>query len=485
MLTSFDRIALCALLVGATLAADSRAQWSTDSLSATRHNLAAVTSGDKTYFAGGSDSGGYSDLVDIYDASEDEWSTATLFEPRSDIAATAVGQYVLFAGGFTSTSTSSAVVDVLDTQDMCWSTTTLTAARFTAATTVGNKAIFAGGYGGGWNAPVSSNVVDIYDSDLGKPWESAAWSTTTLSVPRGRLAAATAGDLALFVGGRNDAPFGSWVEYDTVDVYNNSTDSWSFTTVPQARATIGAASTGTRAYFAGGAAAGLVSDAVDIYNSETGLWTSKTLSVARSGVAAVAVGDTVLFAGGFPATVGSAYATVDILNASTGVWEPTAELSAPKGGLDASSVDGKALFAGGVGAPTGASDIVEVYSAPWTDLGGGTSGGLGQPVFSGGGDLTAGSTLTLELSNAPSSAPFLMWISLSSSPVNVVGGTLYTLPVDVSLLLFADASGDFGISSVVAAGAPSGVDIWFQCIVQDATNIHGITLSNAMRGTTP
>jgi hypothetical protein len=129
--------------------------------------------------------------------------------------------------------------------------------------------------------------------------------------------------------------------------------------------------------------------------------------------------------------------------------------------------------------------IVEFNSTPWVDLGGGTAGALGQPVFDASGDLTAGSTLTLELSNAPSSAIFLMWISLSSNPANVVGGTLYPLPADVKLVLAADALGGFNIATTVAAGAPSGVDLWFQCLVQDATNIHGITLSNAMRGTTP
>ena len=47
------------------------------------------------------------------------------------------------------------------------------------------------------------------------------------------------------------------------------------------------------------------------------------------------------------------------------------------------------------------------------------------------------------------------------------------------------ADGHEYVHRAVAAGAPSGVDLWFQCIVQDATNVNGITLSNCMRGTTP
>jgi uncharacterized membrane protein len=129
--------------------------------------------------------------------------------------------------------------------------------------------------------------------------------------------------------------------------------------------------------------------------------------------------------------------------------------------------------------------IVEFNSTPWVDLGGGTAGALGQPVFEASGDLTAGSTLNLDLFNAPPSAIFLMWISLSSSPANVVGGTLYPLPADAKLVLATNPLGEFNIATAVAAGAPSDVDLWFQCIVQDATNVNGITLSNCMRGTTP
>jgi uncharacterized membrane protein len=129
--------------------------------------------------------------------------------------------------------------------------------------------------------------------------------------------------------------------------------------------------------------------------------------------------------------------------------------------------------------------IVEFNSTPWVDLGGATAGALGKPLFEASGDLTAGSTLALDLSNTPPSAIFLMWISLSSSPANVVGGTLYPLPADAKLVLATNGLGEFNIATAVAAGAPSDVDLWFQCIVQDATNINGITLSNCMRGTTP
>jgi hypothetical protein len=152
------------------------------------------------------------------------------------------------------------------------------------------------------------------------------------------------------------------------------------------------------------------------------------------------------------------------------------------------SDDGSVIVGGSQGGtgPFGLGGfIVDMEPSPWVDLGGGTAGALGQPLFEAGGDLSAGSTLTLDLSNAPSSAVFLMWISLSSNPANVVGGTLYPLPADVKLVLATNALGEFSLATTVGPGAPPGVDLWFQCLVQDATNMHGITLSNAVRGTTP
>jgi hypothetical protein len=121
----------------------------------------------------------------------------------------------------------------------------------------------------------------------------------------------------------------------------------------------------------------------------------------------------------------------------------------------------------------------------WADLGGGTAGVGGQPVFQGSGDLSVGSTLGLDLTNAPSNAIFLMWMSVASTPVDVVGGTLYPLPAVAKLILSADPLGDFSVSAVVDTAVPPGVDIWFQCIVQDASTIHGITLSNALKATIP
>jgi hypothetical protein len=168
-----------------------------------------------------------------------------------------------------------------------------------------------------------------------------------------------------------------------------------------------------------------------------------------------------------------------------GVPMPAGELLTEMMGV---SRDGRTFLARyeGAGANPNGAIIVEL-AAPdiWADLGGGTTGFNGVPTLLASGPLTAGSDLTIDLAQAPTNALMLFRASLSSTPVNAVGGTLHANPFDLQLPLFADASGEFSLTSAVAAGAPSGQDIYFQFIVQDGSSIFGITLSNAVTAATP
>jgi hypothetical protein len=145
------------------------------------------------------------------------------------------------------------------------------------------------------------------------------------------------------------------------------------------------------------------------------------------------------------------------------------------------SADGKTICGWG----NNGSWIVRLGDDTWTDLGGGSVGINGQPTLVVNGDLTAGSDLDIDLTQAPANALMLFRISLTSTPVNVVGGTLYTIPFDAQLILATDALGAFSVTAPVAAGSPPGTDIWMQFIVQDASSVFGLTLSNAVMATTP
>ena len=126
--------------------------WTSTQLSQARQGIAAVSCGNKIFFAGGSvhsislTGQAVYDNVDIYDVTSNTWTVAHLSEPRSFVAATAIGSKVFFAGGTTDGMHGSRTVDIYDTVTKQWSIASLSEARFGLnANTVGNKLYFAGG----------------------------------------------------------------------------------------------------------------------------------------------------------------------------------------------------------------------------------------------------------------------------------------------------------------------------------------------------
>ncbi len=106
-----------------------------------------------------------------------------------------------------------------------------------AATTVGNLAIFAGGEA----STGPSNVVDIYNDSTG------SWSSTTLSQSLLNMAATTVGNLAIFAGGDTSTGLSG-----AVYIYNAGTGKWSTTALPQPVQLMAATTVGNLAIFAGG-----------------------------------------------------------------------------------------------------------------------------------------------------------------------------------------------------------------------------------------
>jgi len=121
----------------------------------------------------------------------------------------------------------------------------------------------------------------------------------------------------------------------------------------------------------------------------------------------------------------------------------------------------------------------------WTDLGGGTVGSNGAPTLVGSGPLTAGSVAQLNLTQAPPNALMLAWLSLSSLPINVLGGTVYATPPINQIFLFSNILGSLQVSTFWPAGAPPGTEVFFQFIIDDAPTFHGLTLTNCVKATTP
>ncbi|MCB9916618.1 MAG: VCBS repeat-containing protein [Planctomycetes bacterium] len=124
-------------------------------------------------------------------------------------------------------------------------------------------------------------------------------------------------------------------------------------------------------------------------------------------------------------------------------------------------------------------------SSEWVGLGCGTQGIAGDPYLHITGSQTAGSTVTVNLTDAAPSAINALFLSASSTPVPFKGGTLWTFPVAVTINVFTDAGGQTLFQLAWPAGVPSGTQLFWQFAIQDGSNPTGLTISNAVRGTTP
>ena len=129
--------------------------------------------------------------------------------------------------------------------------------------------------------------------------------------------------------------------------------------------------------------------------------------------------------------------------------------------------------------------LVDLGDDTWTDLGGGTAGLAGTPELVGTGPLTPGSSVSLDLTNAPPSALMIAWLSFAPTPAPALGGTVHALPFAQQFFFPAQPDGTFSVTTNWPAGVPSNTEVWFQFVVQDASVIWGLTLSNGLKATTP
>jgi hypothetical protein len=142
---------------------------------------------------------------------------------------------------------------------------------FPSVVSTGNKIFFAGGALGVRQQPFSSSRVDIYDIATG------SWSTAELSVPRWQIATIAAGNKVFFAGGGyyDDSDNGS--SYNTVDIFDITTNQWSTGSLTGRRHNVAAATVGNKVFFAGGRTDDYldsVSNKVDIYDLATNAWST-------------------------------------------------------------------------------------------------------------------------------------------------------------------------------------------------------------------
>jgi hypothetical protein len=185
---------------------------------------AIVSSGNKIFFAGGSNGAINLSTVEIFNLTTLTWSIAQLSLPRTGISAVACANKVFFAGGISSSGPSSRV-DIYDIATQSWTTAELSEARTRITTaTIGNKVFFAGGCS---NTPFEwsgiSNKIDIYDLSTN------TWSVKILSETKIGFTATAAENKIYFAGGWT--PFAGSSTSSIIDIYDDVTGTWSTSTL--------------------------------------------------------------------------------------------------------------------------------------------------------------------------------------------------------------------------------------------------------------
>jgi len=121
----------------------------------------------------------------------------------------------------------------------------------------------------------------------------------------------------------------------------------------------------------------------------------------------------------------------------------------------------------------------------WSDLGQALAGAAGEPVLMGSGPLIAGSTASLTLTQAASSAPSVLLVAVTSVPVPFLGGTLAAFPPVLTLPLMTSPLGSISLTVPSWPQGLSGADLYFQYAILDAAAVQGVALSNALKADVP
>ena len=237
----------------------------------------------------------------------------SLSSGRTEILTASAGNKILFIGGMHSGQNwwnEPVPADIYDISNNTWAVHWLVPdnPQFThfrggaAIASVGNKILFAGG-GDGMGDNQTSQV-DIYDALTN------AWSKTNLSDARQGIVAATIGDKVLFAGGFGYPDGRNWGEFNTVDIYDNRSNSWSTATLSEARMDITAAATESKVYFAGGRKGMNVSTTIDIYDRANNSWSVSSLQQPRIQMAGIANDGKAFWSGGYT-TIGPVWKVND------------------------------------------------------------------------------------------------------------------------------------------------------------------------------
>lgn len=267
----------------------------------------------------------------------------------------------------------------------------------------------------------------------------AQWSIENLSVGRYQLAAASAGNIAMFGGGLINNNFTLASRSDVIDVYNATTNTWSTSQLSIARTNLFAASAGNKILFAGGDTAlspFYQTRRVEIYDVTTGTWSMAQLSLARAQMTPVSAGTKCFFAGGVYGTSNIRTDTVDIYDATTNTWSVT-QMPTARNIAGGAYCNGKVYIAGGSGAGLSGVvttvDIYDIASATWSSIPFPnprrwlTGGSLGDLIFFAGGDVTQSNADYIDIYNTVTGQWSVKTIAIAKQYIEIasLGNKIY------------------------------------------------------------
>ena len=279
---------------------------------------------------------------------------AYLTDLRFDLATTNLGNLALFGGGdwldWDHNGVQGSVSDEVDAFNASLTKSTAKeklryGGGALAAATAGNLAIFAGGKG----FYTYSDYVDGYDIELTR-----FNAEQNLSDEKAFLAATAVGGWAIFAGGYDYDHYYKW----SVEAYNASLSRLPLENLEKKRRCMAATTLGGYALFAGGFSSTTTAQKiVEAFNTSlTRSTLNDTLSIARGGLAATTLGNLALFGGGgtntnygsYPESIGTTYTRVDVCNTSLTISALTVGLSVARACLAATTLGDYAIFAGGI-----------------------------------------------------------------------------------------------------------------------------------------
>ncbi len=117
----------------------------------------------------------------------------------------------------------------------------------------------------------------------------------------------------------------------------------------------------------------------------------------------------------------------------------------------------------------------------YTNLGSGLAGGGGTPLLGGTGSWEPDTGITIDLTNAASSAIAVIFVGFTNNPTPAFGGNLIPVPWQLQVVLLTNGSGEAHLPYTVSKRIPCGLDVYLQTAVEDGGALGGVALSNALQ----